>query len=611
MPIDIEALLQPISAEAPSGADIRYHPLTDQIREARRQEDGVAQGVWKRDVKTAEYPRVVKLAREALTKNTKDLQIGAWLAEALLHQEGFQGLGQGLELLQRLLENFWDTVHPGMDEDGDLEMRATPLRWTATQLEPAIRSAPLTSAGHNWYQYKETRTIPSEEDARMDPAKLQRRQEALDEGALAPEDFEKGFETTSVEFSQKIHDDLGTLLERVGQLSTLCDEKFGEASPDFGPLRNTLEEVQVTARMLLAKKGGGQQQPVQEELDEQAALEPTSDFGHVGEPTAAAQKPRRRAAGGMDPADGDDAAERLLAVARFLRKENPQGAAAYLIPRALRWGELRTAGAYPDPMFLVAPPSQVRMDLKRLALEGSWEQLREVAEEAAGQPWSRAWLDLQRYAVNACRYTGADVAALAIIAELKALLADFPELPNWTLADDTPSANAETQQWLKDENIVAQPQAEASRAEMDWAPPPSVNGDNGEAGANGQPAAPDPYDLAMEAARSGRLDEAMHILSEEVAQAQSGRTRFLRRVQLAQLCLACGNDEIGRPILEQLAEEIELRNLEAWENLDVIAQPLALLYRSMGNSEETELDRRKLYARICRLDPARALSLHR
>lgn len=89
------------------------------------------------------------------------------------------------------------------------------------------------------------------------------------------------------------------------------------------------------------------------------------------------------------------------------------------------------------------------------------------------------------------------------------------------------------------------------------------------------------------------------------------RTRFLRRVQLAQLCLACGNDEIGRPILEQLAEEIELRNLEAWENMDVIAQPLALLYRSMGNSEETELDKRKLYSRICRLDPARALSLHR
>ena len=358
MPIDIEALLQPISAEAPSGADIRYHPLTDQIREARRQEDGVAQGVWKRDVKTAEYPRVIKLAREALTKNTKDLQIGAWLTEALLHQEGFQGLGQGLELLQRLLENFWDTVHPGMDEDGDLEMRATPLRWAATQLEPAIRSAPLTGAGHNWYQYKETRTIPSEEDARMDPAKSQRRQEALDEGALPPEDFEKGFETTSVEFSQKVHDDLGALLERVAQLATLCDEKFGEASPDFGPLRNSLEEVQVTARMLLARKGGVPQRPAEEELDEEVAAGTASDFAAAGEPSAAAPRPRRRAAAGLDPADGEDAAERLLAVARFLRKENPLGAAAYLIPRAFRWASCEPPGRIPMPCFWWPRPAR-------------------------------------------------------------------------------------------------------------------------------------------------------------------------------------------------------------------------------------------------------------
>jgi type VI secretion system protein ImpA len=492
-----------------------------------------------------------------------------------------------------------------------LELRATPLRWVATQLDSAVRSAPLTTAGHNWYQYKESRGIPSEEDARMDPTKQQRRQEALDEGALPPEEFEKGFEATPAEFSQKIHDDLGALIERVEQLSVLSDEKFGDASPDFGPLRKTLEEVHVTARMLLAKKGGPRQ--AEPEPGGELLTEPEFEAAPAGEPPATASRPRRRSTAGIEPADENDAADRLAAVARFLRQQNPLAATPYLIPRAFRWGELRTAGAYPDPMFLVAPPSQVRMDLKRLALEGSWEQLREVAEEAAGQPWSRAWLDLQRYAVNACRYTGADAAALAIIAELKALLADFPQLPTWTLADDTPSANAETQQWLKDEGIVAPPpQAEAPPAPIEWTPPPMETPRNGGGESNAQvPAPPDAYELAMEAARNGRLDEAMHILSEEVAQAQSGRGRFLRRVQLAQICLACGNDEIGRPILEELAAEIERRGLESWENMDLIAQPLALLYRSMGNSEETEMEKRKLYARICRLDPARALSLHR
>ena len=174
MPIDLEALLQPISAEQPSGADLRYQPITDQIKEARRTEDDLAQGVWKRDVKTADYAVVIKLSKEALIKRSKDLQIAAWLLEALLHTEKNAGLRQGLELLQKLLEGFWDTVYPQIDEDGDLEYRATPLRWVGSQLDRAVRSVPLTQAGHNWYQYRESRTIPTEEESRMDQAKLRR-----------------------------------------------------------------------------------------------------------------------------------------------------------------------------------------------------------------------------------------------------------------------------------------------------------------------------------------------------------------------------------------------------------------------------------------------------
>ncbi|MBZ5604875.1 MAG: type VI secretion system protein TssA [Acidobacteriia bacterium] len=603
MPIDIDALLEPISPDAPSGADLRYSPLTDQIKEARRRDDDIAQGVWKRDLKTAEYPQVIKLSREALSKKGKDLQIAAWLAEALVHQEGFPGFQQGLELMQRLLENFWDTVFPQIDDDGDLELRATPLSWVATQLDAAVRSVPLTRAGHNWYQYKETRGIPTEEEARMDPNKQQRREQALADGTLPPEEFEKGFETTPAEFSQKIYDDLGALLERVRRLGSLCDEKFGDASPDFGPLRTTIEEVQLTARMLLNKKGGPAA-VAQDEPEESSEAEPA--YETPADAAAAAPQRVRRRTGGADPADADDAAERLMSVARFLRKENPYGVAPFLIPRALRWGEMRAAGSYPDPAFLASPPSQVRMDLKRLAAEGNWEQLREIAEEAAGQPWGRAWLDLQRYAVWGCRYTGADMAARAIVAELRALLADIPEIPTWTLADDTPTANAETQAWLKEEGIIGQQDSRSQPVE--WTPPPAAIAANGD---GAEPAPPDAYDLAMEAARGGRVDEAMHLLSAEIAQEQSGRARFLRRVQLAQVCLATGNEEIGRPILEELADEIERRGLDSWENTDIIAQPLALLYRTLPNDDEAAEIRRKLYARLCRLDPARALTLHR
>jgi type VI secretion system protein ImpA len=115
----------------------------------------------------------------------------------------------------------------------------------------------------------------------------------------------------------------------------------------------------------------------------------------------------------------------------------------------------------------------------------------------------------------------------------------------------------------------------------------------------------------MEAARAGRAIEAFALLSAEIASENSGRGRFLRKVQLAQVCLATGNDDIARPILEELAGEIEQRHLEAWEGPEVIAPPLALLYRTLLNSGDSDDEKRKLYARICRLDPVRALGLGR
>ena len=73
MPIDIEALLQPIPGGQPSGLDLRYHPISDQIKEARRADADISQGVWLTDVKAADYPLVLKLCKDALTKRGKDL----------------------------------------------------------------------------------------------------------------------------------------------------------------------------------------------------------------------------------------------------------------------------------------------------------------------------------------------------------------------------------------------------------------------------------------------------------------------------------------------------------------------------------------------------------
>jgi type VI secretion system protein ImpA len=524
-----------------------------------------------------------------------------------------------------MLETYWDGVHPRPDEDGDLVMRATALRWVGSQLDPAIRSAPVTKAGHNWYQYRESRSVPTEEEAQSNGEKLVLRAEAIQDGKITPEEFESGFAATPGAWSLELYKSLGSLMELVVSLGSFCDEKFGDETPEFSSLNKSLEEIYQTARVLMKQKGVSEEAEKEPEesaepepqLEAEAAVAEAAPGSSQPQASAPAPKPVRPAAAmTAEPSNREDAIERILAAARYLRQEDPYNPGGYLVTRALRWGELRLTGTNPHPLILVAPPTEVRMGLKQLAAEGVAHLTLAAAEEAAGRPWGRAWLDIHRYSVGALQTSGADAAAAAILSGLKALLADMPYLLQWTLADDTPVANAETVQWLKDQGVLpgpstepeAPPPAAAPAPPQNWYPPPPPV-DRTPQDESGEPAPPDAYDLAMEAARSGRTEEALNILSREVGQERSGRGRFQRRVQLAQVCMATGNNDIGRPILEELAEEIQRRGLEHWEAPDLVAQPLVLLYRCLDDAQDTAGEKRKLYAQICRLDPPRALGL--
>ena len=93
-------------------------------------------------------------------------------------------------------------------------------------------------------------------------------------------------------------------------------------------------------------------------------------------------------------------------------------------------------------------------------MEGNWAEVLENAEQAMSLPCGRGWLDLQRYAVRACEALGSEYEPVAagIRSELKILLADYSDLLNSSLMDDTPAANAETQTWLR-ESILPPPPA--------------------------------------------------------------------------------------------------------------------------------------------------------
>ena len=392
-------------------------------------------------------------------------------------------------------------------------------------------------------------------------------------------------------------------LASIDSLRELCEEKFGNYAPSFTPLKTALEEVRNVANQILQKRldqEGRRPEPDETEAEPEAVEE------SIGDGAAAAPARKKKSVVSAEPQDLDDVTVRLAAVARFLRQQDASSPAPYLLLRGYRWGELRGYGESPDPTVLIPPSSEVRQNIKRLSLEANWGEVLEAAETAMAEPCGRAWLDLQRYVVRAAEEWGYYNISKAVISELRALLTDVPSLPHLTLMDDTATANAETQAWIRD--VV---QASSGNAPPEVSAPsfdePAVE----ETAAPGEPTPPDTFTLAVEAARSGRAAEAIQMLSEDIARQQSGRARFQRKLQLAQICMMTSHEALAQPILEELARSIEAHRLEEWESSDAVAHPLAMLYKCLNKMDGDPSVKQKLYAQISRLDPVQALECAR
>jgi type VI secretion system protein ImpA len=243
-----------------------------------------------------------------------------------------------------------------------------------------------------------------------------------------------------------------------------------------------------------------------------------------------------------------------------------------------------------------------------LSLEGENQQLLEAAEEVMATPSGRAWLDLQRFVLGACDALGYDAVARAIRSEIRALLADYPQLLEASLNDDTQAANAPTREMFQPPPPPPPPpppeEPEEPSAQFGAPPAEPAHG-------NGDAAVPDDEELIREAIRTGRTNDAVELVSERLTQETTGRSRFQRKTQLAMVCMASGHEAVAFPILRELAGEIAERRLEAWESPAMVAHTLSLFYRCLGRVNAPAEERQRVYADICRLDPKRALELER
>ncbi|MDX8516665.1 type VI secretion system protein TssA [Mesorhizobium dulcispinae] len=114
--IDLALWLNPLNGENPSGEDLRNDPAFHELeRLAEPQIKVVHDGNNKPTSQSSpvDWAAVLDKAEE-LRPRGRDLRLLVIVARALANEERLAGLAQGLTLIARTFDQYWDTMHPAL-----------------------------------------------------------------------------------------------------------------------------------------------------------------------------------------------------------------------------------------------------------------------------------------------------------------------------------------------------------------------------------------------------------------------------------------------------------------------------------------------------------------
>ncbi len=327
--LDFDALFAPIEGDNPAGVDVRsdgaasslYYQIKDARSSARAAERQSAAG----DAEArADWRPVLRHGEKALKETTKDLEIVAYMIEALVRLEGFAGLRDGFKLASGLVERYWDHLYPQPDEDG-IPTRVAPLTSLngddaeGTLIQP-IAMVPLTEGSSEGpfarYHYEQAATIEQLPDEEA-------KQKRIEQSGVSMAKLTRAASETPAAFFVQIHDDIEQCQEAFAQMTTALDERAGSDSPPASNIRAALDACRDVVNSL------GRDKLAVAASDDSAAEGDAAPAAN-GAPTGPPGAIRGR----------DDALQSLLKVADFFRRTEPHNPVSYALEQAVRWSRM-------------------------------------------------------------------------------------------------------------------------------------------------------------------------------------------------------------------------------------------------------------------------------
>jgi type VI secretion system protein ImpA len=352
--LDLDRLLAPIAGEKPMGIDLRtdatpgaaYYTIKDARTAARNAE---RQLLMDPEGPPADWRPVLSNGVKALAEKSKDLEITAYLIEALARLHGFAGLRDGFRLAGGLVERFWDGLYPSPDEEG-VATRVAPLTGLngdnaeGTLLNPIAR-VPITEATSvgrlACTNYQEALNFNKITDPKV-------REKRLAAGAMTLDKFQKALAETPPPFFRTLVEDLTQCQEEFAKLTAILGTKAGEHAPPTTSIRDALTSCLDVIKNVARDKLGST-------APKEAA--PAKDGAPGATPTAGAAAPPGEVLDVIR--DREDAFRALLKVADFFRRTEPHAVLSYSLEQIVRWGRL----SLPELLAELIPDEAPRKNL--------------------------------------------------------------------------------------------------------------------------------------------------------------------------------------------------------------------------------------------------------
>lgn len=340
--IPFDKLVEPIHGNEGSGRAVAGSSIGNAIRQSRAADDAsLPMGGLQRELRRADWERVMHISCDALVHHGKDLQAAAWLLEAQIHRRGFGAIAGGLYLLVRLCERYWDDIHP-QTEDGNHVRRANIFAWINRKLSPSLRQVPLAfdRQGKAFVLTDWERLRHQERLRQADP-------DSIDEGPSGAE-LSAALAAMAGDTCADMERDLADALAMLKHLSELLDVKLAGDAPAFNLFAGVMEQARGLLEAELQRRGvprHARPSPVPE-----APAVPAAPVEAATAPAAVTlpQTARSEPAGIRDRAEAYALLEQAAA---FLQRVEPHSPVPYVVRRAAEWGQLSAAELYQE-LFL-------------------------------------------------------------------------------------------------------------------------------------------------------------------------------------------------------------------------------------------------------------------